>query len=228
MPYMNDPRENAIDVDNGIIWEEDNRIEDRYWWSAKATDLCDMTPEEYMKNPIVEAIEGGGGGGTTTKAPTPPGPTPSGDVFTFYYGWVNRNVPVSGVTISDLTEKEAEVDNSFELDMLLGSPTQEDLDYIEQYVGTAQWQEAMEEVRDKRTNTYYFIVPDEYNSNDRMSIEEGGNKLPDETIFRGFEIEGTPSGYSAFKIDNVDNYMPKETVDEPDSYVTYKIEFLSE
>ena len=54
---MNDPRENSIDIDKHAIWESDNREEARYQWNAMITDYCDMTPEEYMKNPVVEAIK---------------------------------------------------------------------------------------------------------------------------------------------------------------------------
>lgn len=54
---MNDPRENSIDIDKHAIWENDNREEARYQWNAMIVDYCDMTPEEYMKNPVVEAIK---------------------------------------------------------------------------------------------------------------------------------------------------------------------------
>lgn len=54
---MNDPRENSIDIDKHAIWESDNREEARYQWNAMITDYCDMTPEEYMKNPVVEALK---------------------------------------------------------------------------------------------------------------------------------------------------------------------------
>ena len=55
--YLNDPRENTIDLDKHAIWESDNRVEKRYKWNSLVTDLCDMSVEEYMKNPIVEAIK---------------------------------------------------------------------------------------------------------------------------------------------------------------------------
>ena len=72
MAYMNDPREQAIDIDNHVIWEADNRIEERYQWGAMITDYCDLTPEEYMKNPIIEAIKEGQSGQS--------GQTPSGSL----------------------------------------------------------------------------------------------------------------------------------------------------
>lgn len=56
MAYRKDPRENVIDLDKHAVWEQDNRVEARYVWNAAVLDLCDMSPEEYMKNPIIEAI----------------------------------------------------------------------------------------------------------------------------------------------------------------------------
>lgn len=68
MAYMKDPRENTIDLDVPAIWEADNRVEERWIWNGMIVDYCDMSPEEYMKNPIVEAINNAmsgspGGGG---------------------------------------------------------------------------------------------------------------------------------------------------------------------
>ncbi len=53
MAYLGDPREQAIDIDNHVIWQNDNRIEERWQWGAKIDALCDMSPEEYMKNPLI-------------------------------------------------------------------------------------------------------------------------------------------------------------------------------
>lgn len=62
MAYLGDPREQAIDLDNHTIWEQDNRIEERWQWGAQVLDLCDMSPEEYMKNPLIEAVKSGADG----------------------------------------------------------------------------------------------------------------------------------------------------------------------
>lgn len=56
MSYLGDPRENSIDIETGAIWESDNMVEERFHWGAAIIDLCDLPVEEYMKNPIVEAI----------------------------------------------------------------------------------------------------------------------------------------------------------------------------
>ena len=221
MPYMNDPRENAIDIDNHVIWEADNRIEARYPWCAYIVDLCDMEPEEYMKNPIVDAIENGGGGKTTTPEPTPP--TPSGDQVTFYYTSVNRKIDSSSLDLSDFTEMTVIKDYVFSIDLLLGDPTQEDLEYVASHKYS---DESKDEVRTERANTFYFVVPQEYNSPDRMDIEGGIFDISEETIYRDVTINGMPEGYSAFKIDNINNFNPDWTVDGQET-IRYDITFIS-
>ena len=57
MAYLKDPRENTIDLEVPAIWEADNRVEERWKWNAMIIDYCDMSPEEYMKNPVVESIK---------------------------------------------------------------------------------------------------------------------------------------------------------------------------
>ena len=225
MPYMNDPRENAIDIDAHVVWEADNRVEARYPWQAYIVDLCDMSPEEYMKNPIIEAIEGGGGGGTTTKEPTPP--EPSGDSLTFYYACVNRNIESSSLTLSDFTKVEVKNNGGFEVEvnMLLGRPTQEDIDYI---VANNYSEESVHEVQALRANSFYFVVPDEYANASNMKINVAGiYDIQEEEIVGGFSISGSPEGYSAFKVEDEDNF-DMLFVDEPDSYVNYNIKFLTE
>lgn len=49
MAYMYDPREESFDTANGAIYEEKNRKEEIYNWGAFRLDLCDLSPEEYMK-----------------------------------------------------------------------------------------------------------------------------------------------------------------------------------
>lgn len=63
MSYLGDPRENAICEESGVTWESDNRKEQMWHWGAQILDLCDLPVEEYMKNPIVEAVNGSGGSG---------------------------------------------------------------------------------------------------------------------------------------------------------------------
>lgn len=54
--YFKDPRENQINLSEGVVWEEDNRKETMYHWGAMVRDLCDMPIEEYMKPSTVIAI----------------------------------------------------------------------------------------------------------------------------------------------------------------------------
>ena len=59
MSYINDPRENIINRENGFMLEDDNRKENMYKWSGKVLDLCDLPVEEYMKPMTVITIGGG-------------------------------------------------------------------------------------------------------------------------------------------------------------------------
>lgn len=59
MSYINDPRENIKNPENGYILEDDNRNEEMYNWSGKILDLCDLPVEEYMKPMTVIALGGG-------------------------------------------------------------------------------------------------------------------------------------------------------------------------
>lgn len=47
--YLGDPREQQICPEKHTIWEEDNRVEDRYQWGAMVIDLCDLDPDEYSQ-----------------------------------------------------------------------------------------------------------------------------------------------------------------------------------
>lgn len=67
--YLNDPREMAIKPENGVTYEEDNRVETMYHWGAKVLDLCDLPVEEYMK-PMTVNTNGGGGSGSDSGKPS--------------------------------------------------------------------------------------------------------------------------------------------------------------
>ena len=47
--YLGDPREQQICPDEHTIWEEDNRVEERWQWGARILDLCDLDPDEYAQ-----------------------------------------------------------------------------------------------------------------------------------------------------------------------------------
>ena len=56
MFYNNDPREMIKDPETGFMLEDDNRKEEKYIWSGKILDLCDLPVEEYMKPMTVIAL----------------------------------------------------------------------------------------------------------------------------------------------------------------------------
>ena len=58
MSYINDPREMIKDPEMGFMLEDDNRKEEKYIWSGKILDLCDLPVEEYMKPMTVIALGG--------------------------------------------------------------------------------------------------------------------------------------------------------------------------
>lgn len=52
MAYLGDIRENSISPE-GIIWENDNRKDARYYWNGAFIDLCDIPGEDYAKTIFV-------------------------------------------------------------------------------------------------------------------------------------------------------------------------------
>lgn len=48
MAYLGDIRENSISPE-GIIWENDNRKEERHYWNGALIDLCNLPGEDYAK-----------------------------------------------------------------------------------------------------------------------------------------------------------------------------------
>lgn len=67
MAYLGDIRENSISPE-GIIWENDNRKDARYYWNGAFVDLCDLPGEDYAKTIFVTT---GSGGSSTSKVINP-------------------------------------------------------------------------------------------------------------------------------------------------------------
>lgn len=65
--YLGDPREQQICPDKHTIWEEDNRVEERWQWGARILDLCDLSPEDYATTIFHVSGNTGGGGGDDKK-----------------------------------------------------------------------------------------------------------------------------------------------------------------
>lgn len=57
MAYLGDIRENSISPE-GIIWENDNRRDARYYWNGAFIDLCDLPGEDYAKTIFVNSGSG--------------------------------------------------------------------------------------------------------------------------------------------------------------------------
>lgn len=56
--YLDDPREQQIDINNHTVWEEDNRKEIRYQWGAAIWDLCNMDPKDYGETIFITRLAG--------------------------------------------------------------------------------------------------------------------------------------------------------------------------
>lgn len=57
MAYLGDIRENSISPE-GVIWENDNRKDARYYWNGAFIDLCDLPGEDYAKTIFVTSGSG--------------------------------------------------------------------------------------------------------------------------------------------------------------------------
>ena len=98
MSYLNsenkplDPRDECIDMKEGVIYEFGNRKEKMYHWGAMVSDLCDMPVEEYMKPSTVIVQNGGGssddGGGESGGGESESGSTPTTFEANVKYGYV--------------------------------------------------------------------------------------------------------------------------------------------
>ena len=70
MAYLGDIRENSISPE-GIIWENDNRKDARYYWNGAFIDLCDLPGEDYAKTIFVTSGSGSNEPSTPSKVQNP-------------------------------------------------------------------------------------------------------------------------------------------------------------
>lgn len=83
MAYLGDIRENSISPE-GIIWENDNRKDARYYWNGAFIDLCDLPGEDYAKTIFVT--------NGSSSSDTPVEPSKATNVITVQiFGYVNEN-----------------------------------------------------------------------------------------------------------------------------------------
>lgn len=221
MAYLKDPREDTIDLDKHAIWEADNRVEQRWQWNAMVIDYCDMTPEEYMKNPIVEAVKSSSQDtadaindkaneviDAINSASTSindnidestqaiidaigSGGTPSASV-TIYYASINSQIDYTTLTQQDFSNTSI-VGTTAMINYLFGDPTEEN------------WQKFLNHEIDEQTlrhlssNSYYLLVP--YSFKDKFIIQENG-------------IADVTSNFIEVEQDIIDNYVMYQSVDD--------------
>ena len=221
MAYLKDPREDTIDLDKHAIWEADNRVEQRWQWNAMVIDYCDMTPEEYMKNPIVEAVKSSSQDtadaindkaneviDAINSASTSindnidestqaiidaigSGGTPSASV-TIYYASINSQIDYTTLTQQDFSNTSI-VGTTAMINYLFGDPTEEN------------WQKFLNHEIDEQTlrhlssNSYYLLVP--YSFKDKFLIQENG-------------IADVTSNFIEVEQDIIDNYVLYQSVDD--------------
>lgn len=221
MAYLKDPREDTIDLDKHAIWEADNRVEQRWQWNAMVIDYCDMTPEEYMKNPIVEAVKSSSQDtadaindkaneviDAINSASTSindnidestqaiidaigSGGTPSASV-TIYYASINSQIDYTTLTQQDFSNTSI-VGTTAMINYLFGDPTEEN------------WQKFLNHEIDEQTlrhlssNSYYLLVP--YSFKDKFIIQENG-------------IADVTSNFIEVEQDIIDNYVLYQSVDD--------------
>lgn len=229
MAYMNDPRENCIDLDNQAIWESDNRKEARWKWNSLVTDLCDMPVEEYMKNPIIEAINNSSGGSasveelnenvtdlknkvlnkmgedtdTIVSAITEIGSIISGgshEQVAFYYASVNNKVPVTDLTQEMFTISSININSDAFFTYVLGDPTEEDWNlYVNGDISET-------ELVDRSNNNYYFVVPDAYGISKKFVILEEGTSDVTNNFLEVPELKSLFEGCTVFKSYDRDHF----------------------
>lgn len=221
MAYLKDPREDTIDLDKHAIWEADNRVEQRWQWNAMVIDYCDMTPEEYMKNPIVEAVKSSSqetANAINDKAnevidainsastsindnidestqaiidAIGSGGTPSASV-TIYYASINSQIDYTTLTQQDFSNTSI-VGTTAMINYIFGDPTEEN------------WQKFLNHEIDEQTlrhlssNSYYLLVP--YSFKDKFIIQENG-------------IADVTSNFIEVEQDIIDNYVMYQSVDD--------------
>lgn len=242
MAYKKDPRENIIDLDNHAVWEQDNRVEDRFVWNAAVLDLCDMSPEEYMKNPIIDAINGSGGQSLdeikeaindlgdrvienddeNTDRIIEAIKSTSGETgetqVVFYYASVNALVNDSDLTLNDFVVNVATVNKDMFFNYTLGDPTPENWEKFENY----EIDET--ELREVSYNKYYLLLPNAYGTTKKFVISENG--VVDVTNEFNVVSSSIKEGYTLIKSDDVDHF----NIDYPTEkniHITYKIKILS-
>lgn len=222
MSYMNDPRENAIDLENHTIWEEDNRKEQRYQWGAMVVDLCDMEVSEYMKNPIVENASNNEENiieAVTSNTNKVTGQLDeiisvlSKSVIVYYTSFNHENADL--LTANDFKKISIPMGDSADINFMLGDPTE------------TLWSEfnnnviSEEELRLKSCNDFYLAVPNNAIKN-LVVLQNGSND-----ITRSFVDEGKSmfEGFALLRSTDID-YFNDEFPTQKNVQVLHRIKIL--
>ena len=252
MAYRKDPRENVIDLDKHAVWEQDNRVEARYVWNAAVLDLCDMTPEEYMKNPIIEAINNSSESSSASTEEIKQAIQDLGDKITEND---DKNTDIVTSAITDAAETLVEVISGSvynqvvyyyasvnnlvpveELkltDFVMEATIINSDSYFHYVLGDPSeenWERFINdeidenELRRLSANDYYILLPDAYSTTRKFVIsEEGVNDVTNQ-----FEI--VPStlieGFSLLRYRDVDHFNI-DFPDEKNVQIIYKIKIVN-
>lgn len=216
-PYRKDPREQQLSYENHTYWEEDNRVEERYQWGAQILDLCDMSVEEYMKNPFVDGIKEAIAeamkditvnvelSGITVEVVISGCCCPSGETkeINFYYASINQNTPSDEITFDMFTEATAKPNEKCTIYFTLGNPNEDDINYLKD---NNYSEEAKKEVMADKANTYYLLIPENYASITAMSIKEEDWFEQNEDVVQNMPMADKPEGYTLIGVVDDDNF----------------------
>lgn len=237
MTYLNDPREQSIDLDKHAIWEADNRVEERWQWNAMIIDYCDMSPEEYMTNPttkaITDAINNSSGSSIAIEEATQDiidainsaSTTTNENIdestekivnainsgipkdIVMYFASINSQIDYNTLTESDFDTIGISLGGSVYVDYILGDPTPEQ--YAE-YINNPT-QAAEEHLRQVASNSYYLAVPSQYQKSKIIILENDISNVSDSFV----EVEQSIfSGYKLYQSVDIDYFnedYPGET-----------------
>ena len=252
MAYRKDPRENVIDLDKHAVWEQDNRVEARYVWNAAVLDLCDMSPEEYMKNPIIEAINNSSEQSSASTEELKQAINDLGDkvvdnddkntdtVVSAITDATNTLVDViSGAVYEQIVYYYASINNLVPVenlrmtDFVMEATIINSDSYFHYVLGDPtdeNWEKFLNneidevELRQLSANDYYIMLPDAYGTTRKFVIvEEGTNDVSNQfEILPNHLIEG----FTLLRFRDVDHFNI-DFPDEKNVQVTYKIKIVN-
>lgn len=234
MAYMNDPRENYIDLEKQAIWESDNREEARWKWNSLVTDLCDMPVEEYMKNPIIEAINNSSSSSTEgiqelndnvtdfkdkvldkmdddTNIITSAISEAAQEIADVLSGSVFEQIPFyyasvnNKVPVTDLTQEMFTLSS-------ININSEGFFTYVLGDPTEEDWNLytagtiTEEELVDRSNNNYYFVVPDAYGISKKFIILEEGTSDVTNEFLEVSELHDLFDGFVVFKSYDKDHF----------------------